>query len=220
MIVDQEQFRLLKKNTLLRGIQEEYLNSYLKPKNFLKFTEGEILYSTNEVSSEIYLVIDGEVKIKFNENKNIEFKIIFDFFGEAEILTRSKRISSAVANKNCTLYKMSTEELNQLSKTSNVILANLDKNDEREKNNTILNKTVDYDSILDGDNSSLDKEVIDFDQEKEDEVFNELSEKDLNDILQKQRSKHELDCDINEKENIKDEDSDDLPSEKSGSNEQ
>jgi hypothetical protein len=26
MFVDQEQFRLLKKNTLLRGIQEEYLN--------------------------------------------------------------------------------------------------------------------------------------------------------------------------------------------------
>jgi hypothetical protein len=115
---------------------------------------------------------------------------------------------------------MSTEELNQLSKTRNAIMANLDKNDEREKNNTILNETVDYDSILDGDNPSLNKEVIDFDQEEEDEVFNELSEKDLNDILQKQRSKHELDCDINDKENIKDEDSDDLPSEKSGSNEQ
>ena len=219
MLVDQEQFRLLKKNTLLRGIREEYLNSYLNPKNFLKFTEGEILDSSNEVSSEIYLVIDGEVKIKFNGNKNIEFKIIFDFFGEAEVLARSKRFSSAVANKNCTLYKMSTEELNQLSKTSNAILANLDKNDEREKNNTILNETVDYDSILDGDNPSLDKEVIDFDQDKEDEVLNELSEKDLNDILQKQRSKHELDCDINDKENIKDEDLDDLPSEKSGSNE-
>jgi CRP-like cAMP-binding protein len=111
VLVNQEQLRLLKNNTLFKGVPEAYLNSYLKPKNFIQVEDGKILYSCYEETSDLYLVIEGEVKIKFCKEKNIEFKILFDFFGETEILEGGKRLSFAVANSDCVLYKMSTAEL-------------------------------------------------------------------------------------------------------------
>ena len=78
-------------------------------------------------------------------------------------------------------------------------------------------ETPELDSILDSDNPTEEIEIIDFDQEKE--MLKEQSEEDLNVILEKQKSKHELDGDLNAKQNIEDEDSEDLSSDKSGENE-
>ena len=219
MLVNEELFRLLKKNTLFKGVPELYLKTSLKPKNFIKLVDGEIIYSYDEEASEIYLTVEGEVKIKFRKEKIIEFKILFDFFGEAEILEKSKRFSSAVANRDCVLYKMSIAELTDLCEGSKSVIANLNKKDQQEIKGLPGGETPDLDSALDSDNRTEKMEPIDFDQEKEEEMLKELSEEDLNVILEKQKSKRELNGDLNDKQNFDDEELEDLSSDKSGENE-
>ena len=218
MFVNQELFRLIKINTLYKGVPETYLKLSLMPKKFIKVEDGKILYSCNEEASEIYLVIEGEVKIKFRKEKIIEFKILFDFFGEAEILEESKRFSSAVANRDCVLYKMSIAELKDLCEGNKSVIANLNKKDQQEIKEFPGGETPDLDLVLDADNPTGEIEIIDFDQEKEEEMLKEHSEEDLNIILEKRKSKHELDGDLNDKQNFEDEDSKDLSSDKSGEN--
>ena len=210
MWVNQDQFRLLKKNTLFKGVPESHLKSFLNPKNFIKVEDGSIIYSLDGEASDIYLVIEGEVKIKFYKAKSIEIKILFDFFGEAEILERSKRFSSAVANKDCVFYKMSLAELNDLCEGSKNVITNLKKKDEPGINEQFGGKFDDLDAILDPDDLAKDNDIIDFDQEKQEESLKKLSDEDLNTILEKQRNKHDLDGDLNDNQNIKDDDFDDL----------
>jgi CRP-like cAMP-binding protein len=219
VLVNQDQIRLLKKNTLFKGVPEEYLNSSLKPKNFIKVEDGEILYSSNEESSAVYLIIEGEIKIKFYKEKKIEHKILFDFFGEAEILKKSKRNSCAVADSEGILYKMSISELKNLFGVSKSLTDNLSRKNVRQIDEYNEGEITDLDSALDDHNSNKDSEIIDFDREQEEEMINEVSQEDLSAILEKQRSKNNIDNDLNDKKKFEDENSEDFSSDKSKANE-
>jgi uncharacterized protein YfcZ (UPF0381/DUF406 family) len=89
-------------------------------------------------------------------------------------------------------------------------MANLNIKDEQGIKESPGCKSSDLDPLLDSDNPSAEKEIVDFDQEKEEEMFNELSEEELNGILEKQKSKRELDGDLNDKQDFKDKDMEDL----------
>jgi len=65
MIVDEQLFRLLKTNTLFRGVSLTILKPYFKPKNFFQVKDGEIIYNNDSDATELYLVVEGEVKLKF-----------------------------------------------------------------------------------------------------------------------------------------------------------
>ena len=136
MIVDGERLRLLKTNGLFKGISESVIKPYLKPKYFFEVKEGEILYVSGDESSEIFLIVEGEVKIKFscngNGSTNVKHKYLSDFFGEDEILNDSERTSSAVANSDCVLFRISSTELKQLSSSNKKIADNLNCKDEDE----------------------------------------------------------------------------------------
>ena len=129
MLVNKESLKLLYENKLFDGGSKIFLKSFLKPKNFIKATDGEIIYNGGEETSEMFLIVEGEVKIKYYRDRTIENKNLFDFFGEAEILAKSKRNSSAVANSECVLYKISIAELNLLAKSDKTISDNLHKKD-------------------------------------------------------------------------------------------
>jgi CRP-like cAMP-binding protein len=127
MIVDQDLLKLVKTNTLFKSAPESFVKSFIKPKNLFAVKEGTLLYSFYDEASEIYLIVEGEVKIKFCDNRNIEYRHLFDFFGEKEILENSNRVSFAIANKDCTLYRIEFEELKEIMETYRTIFDNVNK---------------------------------------------------------------------------------------------
>ena len=148
MIVDGERIRLLKTNGLFKGIPKSVLKPYLKPKYFFEANEGEIIYVCGDETSDIFLIVEGEVKIKFscNGESNVKHKYLSDFFGEDEILNGSERTSSAIANTDCVLFKISSSELKQLSSSNKKITENLQCKAEVKKDNFMDAPTTDYQS--------------------------------------------------------------------------
>jgi len=114
MIVDVHLINLLKRNVLFHSVDQSIVDTFINLKNFFVAKEGTLLYSDTDDSTSVFLIVEGEVKIKFPDGKKIKFKYLLDFFGEKEILDNSPRISSAIANKECILYRMSRDELNSL----------------------------------------------------------------------------------------------------------
>ena len=125
MIVDQELLKLAKRSTLFNSVNSSFTSSFLKPKNFILAKEGTLLYSCDDEATEMYLIVEGEIKIKFCDKRNIEYRYLLDFFGEKEILDKTNRVSFAIANKDCKLYKISADEINSLISNDNIIRDNL-----------------------------------------------------------------------------------------------
>ncbi len=136
MIVDAERLRLLKTNGLFKGISESFLKSHLKPKNFFEVKEGEIIYVCGDETFELFLIVEGEVKIKSSCNGNVNYKYLSDFFGEDEILNGSERTSTAVANTDCILFRIGSAELKQLSSSNKKITDRLNSNNGNESSNS------------------------------------------------------------------------------------
>ncbi|MDR3626853.1 MAG: cyclic nucleotide-binding domain-containing protein, partial [Ignavibacteriaceae bacterium] len=92
--------------------------------NFLSYKEGDIIFQSGDKSDYLYLILDGEVKLKINSpgsNSTIREKEKNDFFGDFEVLDGTPRKSSAVANTDCVLYKLSQKELLDLISVHGVI---------------------------------------------------------------------------------------------------
>ena len=193
MLVNKESLKLLYENVLFKGASKNFLKSFLKPKNFIKVTDGEIIYNGGEETSEVFLIVEGEVKIKYCIDRTIEYKILFDFFGEAEILAKSKRNSSAVANSECVLYKMSIAELKLLSAGERTINDNLHKKDGDEISRSSESVTPDLGTFIDPGDNTEEADILDFDQMQEEEIFEALSDEELDTIVERQKSRHELD---------------------------
>jgi signal transduction histidine kinase len=96
-------------NSLFKGVNDSSLNIHFNPKYFEEMGEGGIVYRSGEPSDFLYLIIEGEVKIKLPRSfssPSLMIKTSGAFFGEKEILENCPRKSSAVANKNSLLYKI------------------------------------------------------------------------------------------------------------------
>lgn len=122
MMLNQNYLKLVQPNLLFNSVSESFLKTFIKPKNFFAAKEGTIIYSFDDEAKDIYLVIEGEVKIKFCDNRSIIYKTFSDFFGEKEILEKTNRVSFAIANKDCKLYRIEAEELSSLCKDKTVAL--------------------------------------------------------------------------------------------------
>lgn len=132
MIVDGERIRLLKTNSLFKGVAETTLKPYLKPKYFFEVKEGEIIYTGGDGSAELYLIVEGEVKIKSSDSRDVKHKYLSDFFGEEEIIKGGERTSCAVANTNCVLFKINSSEFKTLSTIESKILENINSREKEE----------------------------------------------------------------------------------------
>ncbi len=116
----------IKANDIFNGLDFDSLNIPFDAKNFMEFKEGDLIYSSGQPSDFAYLLITGEVKIKLNAIKRLFFKSPNEFFGETEILQNELRNSSAVANKDCLIYKIEenlfSKFFNESSSLSPVVL--------------------------------------------------------------------------------------------------
>lgn len=115
----------IKSNKLFRGVNETVLASFFDQKEIKEAREGEILYKTGEASNSLYLIIKGELKVKFPSQGYVATKIHDDFFGEKELVEETKRVSSAMAFSRLIYYKIDKSSLNKLIKKNSLIEDNL-----------------------------------------------------------------------------------------------
>ncbi len=166
MIVDKDLQIMATSNSLFNGVSKEQIRSFIKSKNFFQVEDGHILFTKEEPANEIYLVIEGEIKIKYSDRKKIEYKYITDFFGEEAIKKQQNRQATAVANKTSVLYKITSDELNNFVNEITKVKENL-----LSKNSDITNILIDENHVIPDDlTKNIDEEetCINFDEVEED----------------------------------------------------
>jgi signal transduction histidine kinase len=119
-------FKEITLNKFFAGVNESVIDAHYKPECFKDVKEGDILYQSGDSADYIYLLLRGDVKIKFPSLNYIGSKIFNDFFGEKELIDESRRISSAIANSNCLLYLVDEKTFNALLSKSENIKNNID----------------------------------------------------------------------------------------------
>ena len=113
-------------NKFFAGVNESVINTLFKPEYFKDVNEGEIIFETGDSADCLYLLIRGDVKIKFPSLHYKSSKIFNDFFGEKELIERDHRISSAIANSKCLLYSIDKKIFDALLSKSEVFKNNID----------------------------------------------------------------------------------------------
>lgn len=122
-------FENVKINKLFRSINESEVNSLFNTKYFIDVKEGDIIYKSGDSSEILFLIVQGNVKIKFSgitKGKKIVSKDSNEFFGEVEFMEGSLRRSSAVAYTDCVLYKIERSLIKNLIAESFQLLANIE----------------------------------------------------------------------------------------------
>jgi hypothetical protein len=115
----------VKSNRLFMGIYDPKFG--FKDKNYINIKEGDVVYSRGEKSEYMYLVVNGRIKLKTYENPR-QPKVFLvskdEFFGEKELLDKTNRNSSAVAEKDTSLFRINHKDFIKLC-SNGKILANL-----------------------------------------------------------------------------------------------
>ncbi|MBT8380142.1 MAG: cyclic nucleotide-binding domain-containing protein [Ignavibacteria bacterium] len=98
--------RELTKNKLFLGVDEAVITTLFDPKELHVKREGEIIYKTGDDSADIFVLLSGEVRVKYPSNNYVSKKQKNDFFGEKELIENTRRISSAVAFSKIQYYRI------------------------------------------------------------------------------------------------------------------
>lgn len=122
--------RDIKNNKLFTGVKETLLNSLFDQKQIKEAREGEIIYRTGDASHSLYLIIKGEVRVKFPTVGYVSNKIFNDFFGEKEMAEETKRISTAMAFSRLIYYQIDKSDLHILFKKNSIVEENFKKSGE------------------------------------------------------------------------------------------
>ncbi len=118
----------LEKNILFSEISQDLIAKYSNPKNIIGKREGDVIYQKGDPCEYFYLLIEGIVKLKYTDldDKNIYIeKNKNSFFGETELLKKTPRKSSAIADTDCRMYSFNLAELKYLIKSNGKVLQNL-----------------------------------------------------------------------------------------------
>lgn len=116
-------------NKLFANVDKKKVKFKFSLDKLLTYKEGDIVFKKGDKTNYIYLIMEGEVKIKIPDPPfapKIKFKYKNDFFGEKELLEKSERKSSCVAEKNCQLYPITYHKLQKLILESTVLKDNLE----------------------------------------------------------------------------------------------
>ena len=117
----------IKNNKLFTGIKDSVLSSFFDQKEIREAKEGEIIYRTGDQSNALYLVIKGDIRVKFSSNNYVSNRIFNDFFGEKELIDETRRISSAVAFSKLTYYRLDKAVFKNIASKNPAIENNLKK---------------------------------------------------------------------------------------------
>jgi len=117
----------VRNNSLFLGVNESGLNLNFSPKDFIEVEDGGIIYQPGDLSDAIFLIIEGEVKLKItgSGSPTVVKKESNEFFGEKETLDNLARKSSAVANKDSILYMIRKNQIVSLIQKNSMLRSNL-----------------------------------------------------------------------------------------------
>lgn len=183
--------RSVLRNSLFRGMDKQFFKRFYNSKDFYIAKEGEIIYSAGDKSSYLYLIVQGEIRIKVSSTKQIISRYLYDFFGESEILQSTNRISSAVAMNDTILYKVTSELINELC-LSNIKLGRNLKN-VHEPGEALNNKSASEEIVY--QLPVEQPQEIDLTlslEEFSDEITKELTDDELDKILEKQKAQQQF----------------------------
>ena len=122
----------IKANKLFENVPPDDIKLSINQKDVLNFREGDIIFQTGDQADQLYLLLEGEVKIKYVapiDGQRIFEKLKGDFFGEREFMEQALRRSSAVANKAVSLYILGRREINELISKHRPILNSIQRLD-------------------------------------------------------------------------------------------
>jgi signal transduction histidine kinase len=117
----------IKNNKLFSGIKDSVLTSFFDQKEIKEAREGEIIYKTGDQSNALYLIIKGDIRVKFSSNNYVSNRIFNDFFGEKELIDETRRISSAVAFSKIIYYRLDKAILKNIIAKNPTIESNIKK---------------------------------------------------------------------------------------------
>ncbi|MCH9030319.1 MAG: cyclic nucleotide-binding domain-containing protein [Bacteroidetes bacterium] len=80
----------IRMNKIFSGVSDSEIDSLINPNNLLHINEGDVIYQTGDDTNELYLLLRGNVKIKFPSHNYISNKIFNDFFGEKELFENTR----------------------------------------------------------------------------------------------------------------------------------
>lgn len=192
MIISEYNSKSVFRNNLFKGMDLYSLKKYYNPKNVYIAKEGEIIYTNGEESTFLYLIIQGEIRIKVSGKKELVNRYLYDFFGEIEILQAGKRKSCAVAMTETILYKIDFELLHELCLAFIRINRNLKNRYEIEDNIQSDIKINESTLAISTAEELQENELIIPDEIFNDELSAELSEDELDAILEKQKTQQEF----------------------------
>lgn len=154
----------IRNNKLFTGVKESVLTTFFDQKELKEAREGDIIYRTGDQSNALFLIVKGEVRVKFPSHSYISNKILNDFFGEKEINDDTKRISSAMAFSRLYYYRIEKPTLQSIFKKSPTIEDNFKKfgefklpepsqDAERKFNISERDKPISFKAFANGDKS-------------------------------------------------------------------
>ncbi len=115
----------LKRNKLLSGVDEAVINALFDARELREKREGEIIYKTGDESTGIFLLLKGEVRVKYSSNNYVSEKHSNDFFGEKELIENTRRISSAVAFSRVYFYRIEKNLFRKLTQKNSAFNNNI-----------------------------------------------------------------------------------------------
>lgn len=137
----------IKSNVLFGGADASNIKVLVNQKDIINIKEGDIVFQNGEPADRIFLLLEGEIKIKYStvvEGQKIFIKHPGEFFGEAEYLENIARRSSAVAQVDSLLFVVKKKELDELISKYPVVLSNLQGLKEIPQLKTIIEEADDF----------------------------------------------------------------------------
>lgn len=148
-------------NKFLQNINPDEIGLKIQPKKFFEVEDGEVIYKLGDTSNYIYLLVEGQVRVKFYGDKGTAIickKNKNDFFGENELIDESPRKSSAMADEHCLVYLIDKKVFSDICKHKGIV-ANI----------------LTYGELHSISSSSLDKFKIIPDEKLNEEIIPELT---------------------------------------------
>lgn len=170
MTLNKKTYDQLRKNKIFEGISIDSTGIDFNQEGVKIFKEGDIIFQKGDRPEFMYLILQGKVKIKFSERSILLNKSDFDFFGEKEITDNTQRISSAVADTNCTFYCIAPHLVNKLLARDKTISDNILLNNLKNESSDIFN-SLNPDPKLDVELESEPEHVPDHELEPDLELI-------------------------------------------------
>lgn len=104
---------LARRVTLFKGIDPEFIAAIFNSGMTKEFEEGTVIFSKDDMSSELYVIMGGEVTIQ-NGDQTVAVLSAGEMFGEMALLSGAPRSASVVATKTTCVFFLDQTIFNKL----------------------------------------------------------------------------------------------------------